>query len=384
MEKVINLSPDLKQLQDDGYEIEVKNGNIIIYNIPYLNSKLNILKGILISPLTMMGNVATYRRDGNHVVYFSGDIPYRADGSCLNAIYNSPVVKEMSGITVNHMFSNKPINGYNDYYEKMVNYITIISSEARAIDPLVTAKTYKKIISDEDSIFVYEDTNSSRANITDVSSKLKGLKIGIIGLGGTGSYILDQVAKTPVAEIQLFDGDIFCQHNAYRAPGAPDISIISAQPYKTDYFKSIYSHMHQNIVSNPVYITDCNIDCLSKLDYVFLSLDSGEIKKTIIDFLIKNNIKCLDTGIDVLYNNGFLLGMSRVTRIDNKRAEEALRHISFEEPDDNIYQSNIQIADLNNFCAAVAVMEWKKDFGFYQDISHKCNINFSTNDGEFK
>jgi tRNA A37 threonylcarbamoyladenosine dehydratase len=39
--------------------------------------------------------------------------------------------------------------------------------------------------------------------------------------GGTGSYVLDFVAKTPVKEIHLFDGDIFDQHNAFRAPGAP-------------------------------------------------------------------------------------------------------------------------------------------------------------------
>ena len=69
-------------------------------------------------------------------------------------------------------------------------------------------------------MFLYEDTASSRADIVTINSKLKSLRIGIVGLGGTGSYVLDFVAKTPVKEIHLFDGDTFDQHNAFRAPGA--------------------------------------------------------------------------------------------------------------------------------------------------------------------
>jgi tRNA A37 threonylcarbamoyladenosine dehydratase len=42
-------------------------------------------------------------------------------------------------------------------------------------------------------------------------------------MGGTGSYILDLVAKTAVMEIHLFDGDDFNQHNAFRAPGAASL-----------------------------------------------------------------------------------------------------------------------------------------------------------------
>ena len=48
-------------------------------------------------------------------------------------------------------------------------------------------------------------------------------KVAIIGLGGTGSYILDLIAKTPVAEIRIFDADEFLQHNAFRAPSAASL-----------------------------------------------------------------------------------------------------------------------------------------------------------------
>jgi len=115
-----------------------------------------------------------------------------------------------NNITTNHCFSNRPANGFNDYYEKVTSYIRVISSQAQAIDENVKAQTFKAIESiDTDYVFKYVDTNSSRAEINTISSKLENLKVAIIGAGGTGSYVLDFVAKTPVKEIHLFDGDVF-------------------------------------------------------------------------------------------------------------------------------------------------------------------------------
>ena len=57
-----------------------------------------------------------------------------------------------------------------------------------------------------------------RAGISDLNAMLRGQKIAIVGLGGTGSYILDLIAKTEVSEIHLIDADEFVNHNAFRAP----------------------------------------------------------------------------------------------------------------------------------------------------------------------
>lgn len=125
----------------------------------------------------------------------------------------------------------------------------MIIAPAKSIDPKVIATTFRVMeCSQEESVFRYLDTNSSRANINFINEKFKGQRIGIIGLGGTGSYILDQVAKTPVDEILLFDNDEFLLHNAFRAPGAPTIQILNEQQMKVDYFASIYSNMRRGIV----------------------------------------------------------------------------------------------------------------------------------------
>ena len=63
------------------------------------------------------------------------------------------------------------------------------------------------------------DTLTSRSEIGELSSKLEQEKIAIIGLGGTGAYLLDFLVKTPVKEIRAFDGDWYHVHNAFRSPG---------------------------------------------------------------------------------------------------------------------------------------------------------------------
>lgn len=388
--RVISLNQDLKKLRDEGYELEIKEGHAIIHNVPYLNVDQTIQRGIFISPLRMNGDLVKY--DGNHVIFFQGTHPYRADGQPMSGIdhcaYSGRVV---AGNRVNFSFSNKPQGGYRDYYEKFTRYIEILQVEAQAIDPTVTAKTFKRIAEDENSIFVYADTNASRATITDITDKLRCQKIGIVGLGGTGSYVLDQVAKTPVSEIHLYDGDILCQHNAFRAPGAPCKELLEESRRKTDYFAEVYGHMHKGIVSHPVFVTEANTHELTALDFVFLCMDTGEHKRVIINTLMEHNIAFIDTGIDISEHNRELLGTARTTSVcfgdtvSDMDVQVVEENISFEPVTDaDLYRSNIQTAELNAFCALMAVIKWKKHCGFYQDLCPYQNRVYNTNDGEFK
>jgi hypothetical protein len=135
---------------------------------------------------------------------FMGEYPCNNDGSIITAIQHSAQQNQQlfDGIIINFSFSNKPPNGYDNYYDKVVRYAEIISAPAKSIDKTATAKTFKVIVDSEDeTVFNYIDSNSSRANIYQLNSKFKGQRVAIIGLGGTGSYILDFVAKTPVDEI---------------------------------------------------------------------------------------------------------------------------------------------------------------------------------------
>lgn len=377
----ISLNPDLKRLQDEGYELEVRDGYAIIRNVPYLDSSGMVQRGTLVSPIRMIGDRVKY--DGNHTIYFQGSKPYYKSGAPMEAVYHSSCRKTLAGVAVEMMFSNKPVNGYKDYHEKFVRYIELLSAEAKAVDPAVTAATFRKVVCCDDSVFHYADTNASRAAISDISDKLRNHKIGIIGLGGTGSYLLDQIAKTLVAEIHLYDGDTFCQHNAFRAPGAPTKILFEQQPCKTDYFKSIYGNMHRHIFSHPYYLYEENVGELESLDFVFLAMDAGESKRVIVDFLRNHNISFIDTGIDINRVEASLAGMARATLSVKGDTQTADQHISYSEADKDLYQSNVQTADLNALCALSAVILWKKHLGFYKDDVHKENCLYSTGDGEF-
>lgn len=381
-QELINHNQDLKHLQNDGYEIEIRDKHILISNIPYLNSKRQLNYGLLVSTLNFSGNKVL--EPETHTAYFKGERPCNIDGSYISGIINSQIDKNIAGINCNFYLSGKPNRGkYKDYYEKITNYINIISAPAISLHTNVSAKTYKKIISHENSNLVYEDTNTSRAGIDNINNKILNQKIGIIGLGGTGSYLLDHIAKTPVAEIHLYDGDNFYQHNAFRAPGAPTFKSLSRNIKKVIYFKRIYSKMHKGIKAHSIYISSNNIKKLLKnLDFIFLNIDDGASKKIIIDFLIKNKIPFIDTGIDIKEVENNLIGSVRVTYCNDNK--DIVSRISFNDENDDVYSTNIQISELNSLAAIKAMIKWKKINKIYLDNNNKNNLVYDTNDGEIK
>ena len=218
--KLISRSPDLKRLRDEGYEVEIVDGFLVLHSIPYVNSKCEVVLGALATDLTL--NNEQTQRPSDHQVWFSGEFPCKRDGSPISALRHTSSTQNLcKGLQVHHRFSCKPPEGYPDYYSKMTRYVEIISNEAKAADPTgkMTAQTFKPITTlPEDSVFIYSDSASSRAGIASLAEKLAMEKIAIIGLGGTGAYVCDLVAKTHAKEIHLFDSDEFLQHNAYSRP----------------------------------------------------------------------------------------------------------------------------------------------------------------------
>lgn len=380
--KLINRSIDLKRLRDEGYEIEVRGGHLIVHHIPYVNSNREVKIGKLISTL-LMSNEVTLKPD-SHVINFMGEHPCNNDGSIITSIQHVVVNQQLfNDIILNHSFSNRPPNGYDNYYDKVTRYIELIIAPAKSIDPKVTATTFRVMeCSEEESVFRYLDTNSSRANINFINEKFKGQRIGIIGLGGTGSYILDQVAKTPVDEIFLFDNDEFLLHNAFRAPGAPTIEILNEQQMKVDYFASIYSNMRRGIVPYAEKITEQNIELLKGLSFVFICIDSNSARGMIISHLKKFQIPFIDVGLGVEVVEDSLAAILRVTLGTPSKHDHIFDRIGTVDTDDNEYSTNIQIADLNAMNALMAVLKWKKFNSFYKDLKEEHHATYTVNTGQ--
>ena len=373
-QQLISRSPDLKRLRDEGYDIEVKANHLVIRDIPYVNSGKEVKRGSLISTLTLAGDVTV--RPDTHVIYFAGEYPCHKDGSEIEQIrYVSGQTLLGSELAVDHAFSNKPAEGYKDFHEKLSTYASIISGPAEALDPTATARTFPVILAQqEETVFNYIDTASSRAGISMVTEKLNLAKVGIVGLGGTGSYVLDLVAKTPVREIHLFDGDRFLQHNAFRSPGAATIGELRQEPKKTAYFQNLYSSLRRNIVAHDCFVDETNVVQLCDMDFVFLCLDSGETKKLILESLEENRVPFVDVGMGLYLAEGSIGGMLRTTSSVDELLEPVSRRnrISFSNGNaNNEYDQNIQIAELNALNAALAVVKWKKTCGFYLDFENE-------------
>jgi len=384
-QRPINRSADLKRLRDEGYDLEVRSGCLLVKDVPYVNASKEIKRGALVIKLVLAGE-QTGRPD-THVAYFSGDHPCNEDGSEIAKIKHGSNAHSLAdGVPVNHSFSAKPkpADAYPDYYAQVSTYVAIISGPAQRIDPTVTAKTFPVIGPDHESDepFNYTDTASSRAEIVVATKKLALSRIGILGLGGTGSYILDLVAKTPVKEIHLYDGDTFYQHNAFRSPSAPSIDDLAALLPKVNYFKNLYGKMHRGIIDHPVYLDAANVEELRGMDFVFVCLDKGSPKKLIVEKLEEFNVPFTDVGMGVQLSDDALGGIVRLTTSTPQMRNHFRGRVSFEDvPGEDDYNRNIQIADLNALNAALAIIKWKKLFGFYRDLKSEHHSQFSIDTG---
>lgn len=380
----ISLSPDLRALLDDGYEIEIKSGHLVIHNVPYVNADKQVKHGKLFSVLDLAGDKTT--RPSTHIALFAGAFPCSKDGQPLRQLEHQSTRQSIAdGLVIDHSFSNKPKDGYEDYYVKMTTYIAIISGPAEAIDPNATARTYAVIASDDpEAVFHYVDNASGRAGISAVSRKLGLRKLAIVGCGGTGAYILDLVAKTPAGEVHLFDRDDFLQHNAFRTPGAATIDELKERRKKVNHLADIYSRMHRGIVPHPYDIDTSNIHELRDMAFVFVCVDKGAVKRPIIEGLEQMGIPFIDVGMGLELFDEQLRGILRVTLSTAKHRDHvhSMGRISFASGDvDNAYSKNIQVADLNALNAALAVIKFKKYFGFYSDLEneHFCTYTLDGN-----
>jgi hypothetical protein len=374
---LISRSPDLLRLQNEGYELEANGGYLLVHNVPYVNARLEICRGTLASVLPDAGGRAGPPVD--HTVLFAGEFPCHTNGAEIDALRHG-ISREVlkPGLQASFSFSNKAETTDQDFYTKMMRYIRIISNPAKALDDTATAATFRLVPSDGQSPLRYADTAASRAGIRAMADRLAGHKVAIVGLGGTGSYVLDFVAKTIVTAIHIIDGDRFLQHNAFRAPGAASAEMLQAHPFKVDYFAEVYSRVHGGIVPHAVYLSADNLSLLDGMDFVFICIDQGAAKRLIIEWLEQRGTSFIDVGMGIERDDdaASLFGILRVTASVPEKRDQVARRVTFDDDGNDEYARNIQIAELNALNAALAVIRWKKLYKIYADSEREMNSTY--------
>ena len=377
--RTVLSSPDLVALRAEGFNIEILGANLVVWDIPYVTKDRTIASGALVMPLDLNGDITGQPKD--HQAKFVGAHPCSHEGIEIEQLRHSVgAFKITDTLVAQHNFSNKPPRGhFLNFHEKVTHYADIIAAPAQLIDLEATARTRRVIEPrDESSPFRYLDTNSGRADINAITAKLAVENIAIVGLGGTGSYVLEFIAKTPVKFIHLFDGDVFSSHNAFRAPGAAPIETLRKQVLKVEYLASIYSNMHTGIVIHPYDMDENHVEELCSMTCVFLCMDAGPKKKVVVERLEAFGITFIDVGMGLYAKNDMLGGTLQVVTSTPDNRERARSQMSFNGGNvDDEYDKNIQVADLNCLNAIFAVIRWKKLLGFYMDLNGERSTSFT-------
>jgi hypothetical protein len=352
----------VKELLADGYDLVLHGGHLVVRRIPYLTADGPRADGRLVLPVNDSAGVIA-DAIGDHTIWFAGEEPRDEQGRPLGTASPRDIA---DGNTVSFMLSFKPPCGsYVCLYEKVHTYARILSSPARSIDPKLTATPGAAFqVVEDDLPFVYRDTNTTRAGLTALNNVFRGHRIGIVGVGGSGSYLLDLVSKTWVDRIDLFDGDVFENQNAFRAPGAAAHETLQAGRNKAEYFAEEYSRMHTGITGHPEHLSTDNIHLIADATFVFLAAADAQERPMIMAWLGEHDIPFIDVGMGLRQVDGGLTGLLKATTY-LPGSSTSLPTNPAVPPGEDDYSTNIQVADLNALNAILAVISWKRYLGYY-------------------
>jgi len=381
--KLVSHNNDIRQLVEKGYAVAFDSNCLIVRDIPYLDAERNLYIGAIVSKLVFVDQEHVTQDD--HQIFFAGTHPHNLDGSPIQNLAGGPTQLTLSDaskdVVVQRSFSNKPKGGFPDFFAKIESYVAIISGPAMELHG-ATPYTFRAVDSVvEDSIFKFHDTLTSRAEITDLAAKFHDDVVAIIGLGGTGAYVLDYVVKTPVKEIRGFDFDIFHVHTAFRSPGRLDAMEL-ARP-KAEVYSGRYENFRHGLTITQKFLDASSTDDIRGVTFAFVCVDTGSSRAGIFELLIANNIPFLDVGMGLKRTEaGTLNGQTRTTYYSAEMAKELRdRQLApLVDSPDNIYRVNIQISELNALNAALAVIKFKQLRGFYMQTEPIYNLLFEVCD----
>ena len=223
------------------------------------------------------------------------------------------------------------------------------------------------------SPFKIPNTFEARAALAPVQDRIREQRIAIIGLGGTGAYVLDLVAKTPVKEIHLLDSDEINWHNFMRAPGAPTAEEIESRRkeslLKVDYFRSKYESLREGIYAHDVRVDSVStfLEFLSAhpIDYAFVCIDqqlNGDSSRQDAVYCALNAaaVPFIDSGVSLSVEDSAVRGAVTTSAYDagSVQWKEAIPNARVE---GNVpgYR-NVQLPEVNAFAASLAMIEWRR------------------------
>ena len=383
-QKLVSHNDDLRRLVEKGYAVAFDTNDLVVRDIPYLDADGLLQTGALVAKLEFIDQDHVTQTD--HQVFFAGSVPHGLDGmpipNLAGGAHQLTLSDACRDVVVQRSFSNKPktTGAFADFFDKIESYVAIISGpaiEKYGVSPYTFRVVEQTAL---ESVFKFHDTLTSRAEITDLVGRFKEDIIAVIGLGGTGAYVLDFIVKTPVREIRSFDLDPYYVHNAFRSPGRVEEAEFGKA--KAHVYHARYENFRHGLSMTPKFIDSQASSELDGVTFAFVCVDKGSARSGIFDLLMAKKIPFIDVGMGLNRNRGPLNGLVRVTYFsaaDAARIREMQLAELADRPDD-IYRANIQIAELNALNACLAVIRFKQLRGFYLEEAPLYNLLFGIGD----
>lgn len=241
------------------------------------------------------------------------------------------------------------------------------------VGAVAAAVSQQRTEAEAEDPFKIPNTFEARAGLGAVQGRVRDQRIAIVGVGGTGAYVFDLMAKTPVPEIHLLDADELGWHNFMRAPGAPssaEIESLGAGPFsKVDYYHSKYISFREGVFAHTVRVD--GVETLTEflarhpVDFAFVCIDQrrdGESPRqdVVYEALSRASVPFIDSGISITLDGDRIRGAvttgSYAAGCRSWRAGVPSARVHGEMPG----YRNVQLPEVNALAASLAVMEWRR------------------------
>ena len=298
---------------------------------------------------------------------------YNADGTPIGNYINGDG-KSWADISIKRGSATSPQNDASakDVVHRYAKQIVGAVAEAG-----YSARAFRAVASP----FKIPNTFEDRSGIGPVQDSIRGHRITIIGMGGTGSYILDLLAKTPV-EIHLLDSDDLDWHNFMRAPGAPTTDEIESQHdeplSKVAYYYNKYSSLREGIHAHTIRV-DSPLQFLEFLeahpvDFAFVCIDQlpdsdSPRQDAVYEALSEAGIPFIDSGVSITVDDTAISGSITTSFYPAGSMEWKDVIPNARTRGDLPGYRNVQLPEVNSMAASLAVMEWRRRTGQYTSES---------------
>ena len=372
---VSNAPENLKGLEDllaSRYSLSVINEHLVVNDVWYINTDGELRQGKLTAPLTKVDQ-STIGVPKSHQMYWSGTAPCNSDRSLIPFAPQSVKINIGENIYSSNL-SNKPAppEVFSNYRDLVMHYVTLISGPAEQLFGVSSQTGAKYDVPEETSPFKVADTFSACAQINDLNQLVANDRIAIIGLGGTGAFVLDFMVKTPVYSIDAYDFDVFQVHNGFRSPGEVPFEFFGQA--KTALYKKKYDNFRHRLNFHDKRIEVGDDSIFSGITFAFVCVDDGESRRSICEMLTAQKISFIDVGMGVEKEKDCLDGLLRTTLFTEQTHDRAKEVVPFDEAGEaGAYRVFVQIAELNALNAAIAVIKYKQFRGFYADDARYFN-----------